>query len=789
MARLNEQAMSSVSSSTDNLELLRRKFLRQNRDIARVNSTQSLRIRGLENECARLLSENLELRSQVLRLEKELQDNAAQRVADHALEVKAKMETQLAELSSLLASLGEPLSTRRPSEERKYAQPRPSVHRSPPLRRARQEADQELLAEQEGRLPPIYENKAYARATMNTEEILALCMQADDSNDSPDIGPPPVSRFVEDDMVIPQSPSPNKNTEIEQMEPAEQVEESPRGLQVPPPLSPPKLDYDRRPNMILFSPPKESTIAEPTKTFSPVQMEPPKVSASAVPNETVRAGLKRKLNDENENEPNKATKLHQGKDIGETTGKKKGLSARDPQKRKSIKETATKPRAPLSAKSANEYFASPKKATKAQEVDDGFKPVKVHKAQKGKERVGLPIPEVKPAVQEVREASTTTTTKLQILPPTLEPTPEVAEIPEAEILITPGTPERASDSAVVTHDTPPPAHISSNGETSRPSRRARAAISYTEPNLRDKMRRPTKELFDAVSGEGKFLHRPSAQQQQHRKGDESAPTSVSKVKSEPSPATDMSGLASTMLFEKEKEQGKEQDKGQDKGQDKDKEKESQQEEGIISPNGILPSSVDLGRRRRASSFSAASAATIIPPALEQPAQDTSAVEEVDENAAVEAQIQKELSNSITTRPKTGKGRQSMSRPAPSIAAEREEDAQNSMNPASMDLYDFASCVSPDNAASQDGATTSDAAGNKKAPKASRRASSAASTETTATGSTKPRSSRKRASMLVPKKSLWAEEHPQDEEEDEDIGNDSGGSFTKGRASRRRSMML
>lgn len=145
---------------------MRRKFLRQNRDIARVNSTQSLRIRGLENECARLLSENLELRGQVLRLEKELQDNAAQRVADHALEVKAKMETQLAELSSLLASLGEPPSNRRPSEERKYAQPRPSVHRSPPLRRARQEADQELLAEQEGRLPPIYENKAYARATM-----------------------------------------------------------------------------------------------------------------------------------------------------------------------------------------------------------------------------------------------------------------------------------------------------------------------------------------------------------------------------------------------------------------------------------------------------------------------------------------------------------------------------------------------------------------------------------------------------------------------------------------------
>ena len=50
--------------------------MRQNREIARINSNQSVRIRSLENECARLLSENLELRSQVLRLEKELQDDS-----------------------------------------------------------------------------------------------------------------------------------------------------------------------------------------------------------------------------------------------------------------------------------------------------------------------------------------------------------------------------------------------------------------------------------------------------------------------------------------------------------------------------------------------------------------------------------------------------------------------------------------------------------------------------------------------------------------------------------------
>lgn len=600
-------------------------------------------------------------------------------------------------------------------------------------------------------------------------------MQADDSNDSPDIGPPPVSRFVEDDMVIPQSPSPSKDVEAEEMETTEQVEESPRGLQVPTTLSPPKLSFDRRPNMILFSPPKESTITEPTKISSPLPMEPPKQITSAVPTETIRAGLKRKLNDENENEPNKATKLQQEKDIGSMAGKKNGLSARDPQKRKSIKETSTKPRAPLSAKSTNEQFASPKKATKTIEVDDGFKPVKVRKAQKGKEKAELPLQEEKPSAEEKQVTSASGFTKISFLPSALEPTPEVAEIPEADILITPGTPERASASTVATHDTPPPAHISSNGETSRPSRRARAAISYAEPNLRDKMRRPTKELFDAVSGEGKFLHRPAAQQQQQRKGDDSAPTSVSKVKVEPSPVVDMSGLPSSAVFEKEKEN--------------EKENEPHQEEGILSPNGFLPSSVDLGRRRRASSFSTTAAAMTIPMVREQPNMDQPAAVEMDVDAAVEAQIQKELSNSITTRPRGGKGRQSMSRPAPTIPGEQQEDVQPPPNPSSADLYDFASCASPDTAVPLQETTANNAPSNKKATKGSRRASSTALSETSTTTSAKPRSSRKRASMLVPKKSLWSEEQALEEEEEEDVGNDSGGSLSKGRASRRRSMML
>lgn len=155
--------------ANDNSEsLVRRKFLRQNRDIARINSTQSLRIRSLENECSRLLSENLDLRGQIVRLEKELEDNSSQRIADHALDIKARMEAQLVEWGALLAGLGlEPPLKRRSPRGRRMANPRPDRNQSPAQRRTRDVTkDLVALALQDGRLPSISENKPYPRATM-----------------------------------------------------------------------------------------------------------------------------------------------------------------------------------------------------------------------------------------------------------------------------------------------------------------------------------------------------------------------------------------------------------------------------------------------------------------------------------------------------------------------------------------------------------------------------------------------------------------------------------------------
>lgn len=148
--------------------LVRRKFLRQNREIAKLNSKQSQRIRELEADYARVLSDNLDLSGQVWRLQKELESNAAQRTADHALEVKAKLEAQLAEMNSLIAGLGVEPPTKRRSPGRKTAAPaKHGLARSPRQKRLRDVAkDSEELAMQEGRLPPIQENRRYPRESM-----------------------------------------------------------------------------------------------------------------------------------------------------------------------------------------------------------------------------------------------------------------------------------------------------------------------------------------------------------------------------------------------------------------------------------------------------------------------------------------------------------------------------------------------------------------------------------------------------------------------------------------------
>src|SRR5699024_2821540 len=81
-----------------NWNLVKRRFVRQNREIARVNSIQSLRIRSLESEVSHLLSENVSLREQSISLGQELERyEAAKMLHDSVHDIKAKLDGKLAE--------------------------------------------------------------------------------------------------------------------------------------------------------------------------------------------------------------------------------------------------------------------------------------------------------------------------------------------------------------------------------------------------------------------------------------------------------------------------------------------------------------------------------------------------------------------------------------------------------------------------------------------------------------------------------------------------------------------
>ena len=70
-------------------------------------------------------------------------------------------------------------------------------------------------------------------------------------------------------------------------------------------------------------------------------------------------------------------------------------------------------------------------------------------------------------------------------------------------LFSPG-PSEPSAARPDSRDTPPPPDLgpdTGTGSFGRASRRPKGSVNYAQPNLRDKMRRPTKELVDAVGAE------------------------------------------------------------------------------------------------------------------------------------------------------------------------------------------------------------------------------------------------------------------------------------------------
>jgi hypothetical protein len=353
---------------------------------------------------------------------------------------------------------------------------------------------------------------SFSRTTLtrsSREEILALCSEAAETTDSPDLGPPPVSRFVDEDPV--KLDLPTKLASTTPITPAveEPLSKGPSITETPQLISSIEKEDDV-PRKV--DPMVKKTETKPIKT--PLGPDPQTALQIA------KSNLKRKMREDDEKENAKGVKIG-----GSTTKSAKGQPEKSSQLmgrpinriikdpasiRREAREKAAAvtpsvvPRKPLGSRNTNEAVTSPKKSTKAPMMDE------VAKAKaEAKDHNELQKDRMKP--KRRAEASVS----IQIPTPEPEmPAPVTTIELESEAfsaepnLSAPDSPEPSAPWEEM-RDTPPPTDISSRGETSRGSRRARTAVSYAEPNLRDKMRRPTKQLFDAVAGEGKAMRRVS----------------------------------------------------------------------------------------------------------------------------------------------------------------------------------------------------------------------------------------------------------------------------------------
>ncbi|KAL1797458.1 hypothetical protein ACET3X_004064 [Alternaria dauci] len=457
MARLNEPPI-APQSSTDSIEALKRRFLRQNRELAKTNSIQSIRIRSLETDCSRLLAENLSLREQVLNLHNTIESRPALAQIDV---VKTQLEAKLSELSSLVAGLSQSRDGLAKDGGRRKSQ-MTAKRKSGEERQWRSGLG--LQEVENGMLPTITEDKCYPRRTIGADEIQQA--SEDPDSQSPDIGPPPVARFEDEDPIgfDPSSAAEEQHEDAgDDGEPALSVNLETRKKRRE---SGPKLNI-RRVSLFESLEEAEETAAKPLRT-----------------------GAKRKFS------------VQEDEEVGQAKGDAFRFSRRNVPSGQGIEASSgeSKPssleRLPvLSAKPVNtDPVLSPKKQRSSHQ-DKPEKPDKPDKpASKTRSRPRLNItrnttPDL--PLLPISEPIPTASIVLDSLPP---------KTPAVDTILSPPSTE-PSTQRPDNKDTPPPGDLSSvdqTGQAGRPGRRARPQVSYKEPSLNVKMRRPDAKLVDAV---------------------------------------------------------------------------------------------------------------------------------------------------------------------------------------------------------------------------------------------------------------------------------------------------
>jgi hypothetical protein len=294
--------------------------------------------------------------------------------------------------------------------------------------------------------------------TSRSAEELQQVLEDPDSQ-SPDIGPPPVSRFDDEDPI---GFNPSPAAELQQEETGEDGE---------PALS---VNLETRKKR------RESGPKLNIRRVSVFESSEEPVEEAAKP---LRTGAKRKFTVQ-EDEDSKQSKEDAFRFSRRTAPGASEIEASNEEFRPPSPE-----RPALSAKPVNtDPVLSPKK----QRSSNQEKPEKPATKPRGRPRINITrhaTPDLPPL--PIPEPVLTADIVLESLPP---------KTPAVEAIFSPPSTE-PSTQRPENKDTPPPGDLSASdqtGQAGRPGRRARPQVSYKEPSLSVKMRRPDAKLVDAV---------------------------------------------------------------------------------------------------------------------------------------------------------------------------------------------------------------------------------------------------------------------------------------------------
>ncbi|KAI9849345.1 MAG: hypothetical protein M1837_004805 [Sclerophora amabilis] len=533
MARLNEPP-----GQAESIDALKRRFVRQNREIARANSTQSLRIRNLECETSRLLAENISLREQVIKLQKQFETSGrVTNVFDSVAAIKGKLEDKMKELGGFVAELGEisHVKASNASSPKRAGSTYRSPGRSPDQKNWRNALTlSEVTSGQEGRLPPIVEDKHYPRRTLEAEDFYGLISQSANAADtpSPDMGSPPVAHFESGDPVDLTIRSRSDGSEEEEFSNIDSV--LPANLET---------RKKRRGSLNLT----DFRRAQRFESQLSLGQDDPEAPSVKPPEQSLKSGAKRKLcvRDDGEEKPDDIiqTRLEEFKfnrkaaterraqenkerTVPEQSDDEKTRDLVVPGDRTQERSDNTKSdrafsdRRILGSKCVNtDPVVSPAKKTLATIHDPVSSPIKNRKNAVREVAINLQNQIAKEgASRDMGRSRKTPASAVKDTAKRKDRSIQRAEIKIGEVYQVPETPSSADlfspasieplTAPAESRDTPVPPDFNPSTSTAegldggmRPARRPRGPVNYAEPNLRDKMRRPTKDLSDAVNAD------------------------------------------------------------------------------------------------------------------------------------------------------------------------------------------------------------------------------------------------------------------------------------------------